>query len=256
MRGHAEARTGQAGGAFTEYRRGKERARNVETQDLAPHGLGEENSMLKLGAKLSFFVFGVFFLSLNQASAGVEEYCADEWQEDFRMRQYCEDNQYKGQRELFSIAEKHGLVKDNTLSTSSTGGDHERIINRCMNEWKKHRFNTYDYRMVVHCIKKQFEAYSKVEGSKSKKTGIEAYCANEWPDDYQMRGHCEKKQFEGIRKLFAIAKEAGLVKDGTLSVSPNGRGIENIINYCMNEWEKEKFKTYDYNMVVYCIEKR
>jgi len=194
-------------------------------------------------------------LIINVSVAGTEEFCADKWPNDYRMRNYCQEQQNEGNQQLFSIAESKGLVKNGHLSASPNGGDYEKIIYQCMTKWKVSRFDTYDYKMVVYCIKQQFEAYTKTgSGNKnSKNTGIEGFCANKWPNDYRMRDYCQKQQIEGNQELFAIAKKAGLVKDGTLSTSPQGGKIERIINHCMRKWKNERFQTYDYRMVVYCI---
>ena len=191
----------------------------------------------------------------NFAMAGTEELCADKWPNDYRMRNYCQDQQNGGNQELFSIARSKGLVKDGRLSASPNGGDYEKIIYQCMSKWESVRFDTFDYRMVVYCINQQFEAYAKTGAGteKSNNTGIEGFCANKWPNDYRMRDYCQKQQSEGNQELFAIAEAAGLVKNGTLSTSPQGGKTERIINHCMRKWEKSKFKTFDYRMIVYCI---
>ena len=175
------------------------------------------------------------------------------------MREYCEKQQIDANQELFSIAESKGLVKDGTLSTSPNGGDYEKIINRCMNKWKNSQFQTYDFTMVVYCMKQQFSSYEQVSSkdkSKSNSTGTKGYCANKWPNDFQMREYCEKQQIEANQELFSIAKSKGLVKDGTLSTSPSGGDYEKIINHCMNKWENSQFQTYDFTMVVYCIKQQ
>ena len=194
----------------------------------------------------------------NYAVAGTEEFCADKWPNDYRMRDYCQEQQVEGNQKLFSIARDKGLVKDGSLSASPNGGDYEKIIYQCMSKWELARFGTYDYKMVVYCIDQQFEAYAKTgaNGQKKNSTGIEGFCANKWPNDYKMRDYCQEQQLEGNQELFAIAEAAGLVKDGTLSTSPQGGKVEKIINHCMRKWKNSKFQTYDYKMVVYCIEQQ
>jgi len=189
------------------------------------------------------------------AIAGTEEFCANKWPNNYKMRGYCQEQQNEGNRELFSIARSKGLVKDGRLSASRSGGDHEKIISQCMSKWELARFDTYDFKMVVYCINQQFEAYAKIGAGKPKSSdkGIEGFCANKWPNDYKMREYCQKKQLEGNHELFSIAKAAGLVKNGTLTTSLQGGKIEKIINHCMRKWELKRFQTYDYPMVVYCI---
>ena len=194
----------------------------------------------------------------QSVSADTSSYCANKWPNDYQMREHCENQQIEGNQELFAIAKEHGLVSNGTLSTSASGSDHEKIINRCMNKWEQKRFQTYDFTMVTHCVKQQFDSYRSTVNSNSEDqpSGIKGFCANKWPSDYQMREHCEKQQIEGNQELFAIAEENGLVKNGNLSASPTGNAIEKIINRCMNKWEKPQFKTYDFTMVTYCVKQQ
>ena len=200
----------------------------------------------------------VQFIIVTFSMAGTEEFCADKWPNDYKMRIYCQEQQNEGNQKLFSIAKAKGIVKNGHLSASPNGNDYEKIIYQCMAKWELSRFNTYDFKMVVYCINQQFDAYTKTDsGNKnSNSTGIEGFCANKWPNDYRMREYCQKQQIEGNQELFAIAQEAGLVKNGTLSTSPQGGKIEKIINHCMRKWENKRFKTYDYRMVVYCIKQQ
>ncbi len=195
---------------------------------------------------------------VNISIAGTEEYCADKWPNDYRMRDYCQEQQIDGNQKLFSIAKDKGLVNHGNLSASPDGGDYEKIIYQCMSKWELVRFKTYDYNMVVYCIDQQFEAYAKTGAGNhtNNNTGIEAFCADKWPNDYRMRDYCQEQQVEGNQELFAIAESTGLVKNGTLSTSPQGGKVEKIINHCMRKWKNNKFKTYDYRMVTYCIKQQ
>jgi hypothetical protein len=204
-------------------------------------------------------LFSIWFLLITQpVSADTRSYCANKWPNDYQMREHCEKQQIEGNQELFAIAKGKGLVSNGILSTSASGGDHEKIINRCMNKWEQKRFQTYDFTMVVHCVKQQFDSYSSTVNSNSggQPSGIKGFCANKWPSDYQMREYCEKQQIEGNQELFAIAEKNGLVKNGSLSASPKGNAIEKIFIRCMNKWEKDQFKTYDFTMVVYCVKQQ
>ena len=209
---------------------------------------------MKILVTTIFILYSIFGIAL----AGTKEYCANKWSDDYQMREYCAKQQINANQELFSIAESKGLIKNGTLSTSPSGGDYEKIVNRCMNKWKNRQFKTYDFTMVVYCIKQQFESYEKVSPNKGsgKNTGIEGYCANKWPDDYQMREYCAKQQINANQELFSIAESKGLIKNGTLSTSPSGGDYEKIVNRCMNKWKNRQFKTYDFTMVVYCIKQQ
>ena len=105
----------------------------------------------------------LFVSHVSLVHAGTEEYCANKWPDDFQMRDYCQNQQIEAKQELFSIAKSKGLIKEGSLSASSTGDDHEKIINRCMRKWENSRFKTYDFNMVVYCIKQQFEAYDRLK---------------------------------------------------------------------------------------------
>lgn len=206
-----------------------------------------------------FSLFSIWFLFVaSPVSADTSSYCANKWPNDYQMREHCENQQIEGNQELFAIAEEQGLVSNGTLSTSASGGDHEKILNRCMNKWEEKRFQTYDFTMVAHCVKQQFDSYRSTVDSNSEgqPSGIKGFCANKWPSDYQMREHCEKQQIEGKRELVTIAEENGLVTNGHLAASPTGNAIEKIINHCMNKWEKAQFKTYDFTMVTYCVKQQ
>ncbi len=49
------------------------------------------------------------------------------------------------------------LVKNGTLAPAPSGNDIEKMLQKCMREWEKPQFKTYDFKMVVYCIKQQLE---------------------------------------------------------------------------------------------------
>jgi len=203
------------------------------------------------------YSLGLILLFSAHSFGGTNEYCANEWPSDYRMQNHCIEQQREGQNELFRVAKSIGLVDGNTVSASPSGGEQERIVNKCMSEWRRARFDTYDYRMVVHCIDQQLESLAKISGRKEMgeaETGIAAYCADEWPSDYRMREHCEKQQREANHRLFSLAAANGIDTTNGLSVSPTGPGVEPIFSMCMRQWRKERFATYDFRMVVHCLE--
>jgi len=102
-----------------------------------------------------------FLLLAQTVSADISSFCANKWPNDYQMREHCEKQQIEGNQELFAIAEEHGLVSNGTLSTSASGSDHEKIINRCMNKWEKAQFKTYDFTMVTYCVKQQIKSYRR-----------------------------------------------------------------------------------------------
>ena len=205
-----------------------------------------KNKILACLVALLFFVPG-------QAKADIEDFCANKWPNDYKMRNYCQDQQGEANREFFSMAESKGLVQNGSISVSPSGGDYEKIFYQCMTKWKQARFKTYDYKMVVYCLNQQLEAYSSTSGGGT--TGIEGFCADKWPNDYKMRKYCLNKQSEANREMFAIAESNGLVKNNSLSVSASGGSVERTFQHCMSKWKKPRFKTYDFTMVVYCLKK-
>lgn len=207
---------------------------------------------------LSSCIFLAIFtiLSLSPAFGGTEEFCAAEWPNDYKMRDYCIRQQSNANQELFNLAEKYGLIKNGTIAPSLSGSDIEKMLLKCMQEWKKARFDTYDFKMVVYCWKQQIDSYESIGGNKGEETGTQGFCANEWPNDFKMQKYCQGQQNQGNQELFALARSYDLLKDGKLSVSPSGSAIERIFYKCMSEWQKRQFKTYDYKMVVYCIKQQ
>ena len=205
----------------------------------------------------TIFIFTLlFFIPVKTVEANEKDYCANKWPTDYQMREYCEDQQNSANNKLFSLAESNGLVKNGRLSPSSNGNDHERIIYRCMKKWEQPSFETYDFTMVVYCIEQQFDAYNKTTDLEKSSSGTTQYCSNKWPNDYQMREYCEDQQNSANNKLFSLAESNGLVKNGRLSASPDGNVDEKIVYRCMNKWEQPSFETYDFTMVVYCIEQQ
>lgn len=72
------------------------------------------------------------------AAALIRAHCAEEWPDDYRMRKYCEDQQYEGLRNL--------LARQMT-------GPFARIREICAQEWPD------DFRMRDYCETQQIEAY-------------------------------------------------------------------------------------------------
>ncbi len=198
-------------------------------------------------------IFSILFF-VNNSFAETKEFCANKWPEDYQMRRYCEDQQLSAKKELFFLAESKGIKTEGSLSASTKGNDFEKIIYRCMSKWEQPKFKTYDFTMVTYCTKNQFEAYEKTVNPSNNTPGISAFCANKWIDDFKMREYCENQQIEANKKLFYLAEEKGLVKNDKLSVSPKGNDFEKIILRCMNKWREANLNTFDFKMVVYCIE--
>lgn len=94
-------------------------------------------------------------LGFETKSTGIKAYCANKWPDKEPMQKYCEEEQTNANLELFSIAKGKGLVKDGRISVSTAGDNEEKIILQCMKKWQKDVFNTYDFVLVVTCIKEK-----------------------------------------------------------------------------------------------------
>ncbi|MBT4508497.1 hypothetical protein [Desulfobacula sp.] len=185
--------------------------------------------------------------------ADTNNFCADKWPNDSKLREDCQNQQIEAHNELFSMAKKEGLVKNGALSAGSVGSDKEKTFNRCMSKWRKTQFKTYDYKMVVDCIKQEFESYKKQAPTNDKTIGIEGYCTNKWPNDSKLREDCQNQMIEARLELYSLAEKEGLVKNGSLLTNSKAIGKEKIIHDCLSKSINNQFKIYDYKMVVDCI---
>lgn len=75
--------------------------------------------------------------SESAAAAMIRSHCADEWPDDFRMRKYCEDQQYEGLR---------------ALRAREMTGPLAKIRSKCASEWPD------DFKMREYCEKQQLKA--------------------------------------------------------------------------------------------------
>ena len=105
-------------------------------------------------------------------------------------------------------------------------------------------FMNYTYTVIIAIILFQNVAFS----------GTREYCEDQWPDDYQKVGKCENTQYEALKKFYQYAENLGLIDDGVVKASNKGDAREKIMHKCMSKWERPLFHTYDYQMIVRCIE--
>ena len=165
------------------------------------------------------------------------------------------EKQKEANYKLFEFAESLGLVKDGSLSATSTGGERERIIHYCMEKWEEPAFDTYDFSMVVFCVGEQFSAYNRIKPSSEKAAGTVAFCADKWPNDYIMREDCLYQQLAAHKKLFTIAESDGiLAQNGTIEPKATANPREKLIYDCLAKWRYPLLHTYDFMMVMFCIE--
>ncbi|TIV98871.1 MAG: hypothetical protein E5V85_09780 [Mesorhizobium sp.] len=73
--------------------------------------------------------------------------CSTEWRGDYRMQEYCINQQVEALRALKPVV------------NSSTPVDRE-ILGKCVHEWRKPV--GYDYRMIKYCYEQQIEAYRRL----------------------------------------------------------------------------------------------
>jgi hypothetical protein len=104
----------------------------------------------------------------------IEQKCAEEWPNDFKMRNYCQKQQQEG----ISILDR-GMP-------NGIQPDAFRIIRgKCASEWPR------DFKMRAYCESQQYEAYRALQMNNKTSSAV---CAQQWPDDYKMRQYCESKK--------------------------------------------------------------
>lgn len=91
----------------------------------------------------------------RRSSAGLSGYCANEWNSDYEMQEYCLNQQLEAMEEFFNLAKSFELLtEDNKLDISFVmpNSQIETIFVECLNDWSVSQFETYDYTMVTYCI--------------------------------------------------------------------------------------------------------
>lgn len=198
----------------------------------------------------------VFLGSLYFVHSDVLQYCASKNVNDERMTQFCVQKQIEGSKEFFHLAEQVGVAYGGRVNASSHGNDKERIVYFCMKQWEQSTYDTYDYPMINHCLKKQLKSYEFIVEPSNFETGTGKFCASEYPNDYSMMEFCFNKQIEAKKKLFAMAEINGIQSFGdSLNITNNGSAVEISLLSCMQKWEKPLFGTYDYPMIIHCLTK-
>ncbi len=119
-------------------------------------------------------------------STSIREKCAKDWPDDFRMRQFCEQQQSEAALNL-------------RRPLTSAGKDEALIRRKCEKDWPD------DYRMRVFCQEQQTKALATLNrplnvGS-SEANIIRTKCLRDWPEDFKMRAYCEDRQVEALGKL-------------------------------------------------------
>lgn len=137
-----------------------------------------------------YLPLGSDLLDETYAEGVIEDYCKEQWPDDFSMRAYCEENEEDGLNDL-----KRGKPSD----ISNT--DFDIVRDHCSETWED------NYSMWAYCEDDQFDSIRELaEGKPSDISDndfatIRTKCKSDWPDDFSMRVYCEKDQYDGLRKL-------------------------------------------------------
>lgn len=137
-------------------------------------------------AKLCVIVF-IAGLSWPVFSS-TEEYCADQWPDDYRMQAACIERQDKAAIEFDALTEKY--VNGNIAF--------DKILFKCLEDWHKPKFHTWDFFMATACFQDQVEAYKSIQARKQT-TGYSGKQHTPTPKP-------PKHALAGLDKLFVILK--------------------------------------------------
>jgi len=119
----------------------------------------------------------------------IEEKCASDWPDNYRMRAAC--------------IEQQGKVLNKSLSSPIDPRlplqDHTLLREKCAKDWPD------DFRMRARCEQNQIRGFQKLQSPPPKDVMLKDYsvamvrCAKEWPDDFLMRAHCLEEQLAAKR---------------------------------------------------------
>lgn len=73
--------------------------------------------------------------------------CAAEWPGDYRMQEYCINNQVEAVQAMAPLADSSSSIE-------------REILGKCASEWRKP--SGYDYRMIRYCYENQIDAYRRL----------------------------------------------------------------------------------------------
>ena len=76
----------------------------------------------------------------------INEVCADKWPKNYRMQKHCRKQQTAALNGFLDLYSKY-----------PKGSEEQTIMGRCMGEWTENEL--INWRMAMHCSKKQLEAY-------------------------------------------------------------------------------------------------
>ena len=100
-------------------------------------------------------------------TAGVKEYCANQWPTDFEMQEYCIKQQYEAVFEIKIFAKRFGFWGDNTLDGTAVQQAMSKknpwtiMIAKCFTDWDTDA--GIDYEMVAYCPRQQEKSYHAIQ---------------------------------------------------------------------------------------------
>lgn len=138
---------------------------------------------------MSLFPWGAYLYAVEDPDKVIEEKCAIDWPDNYRMRAACIEQQSQVlNKSLSSPIDPRLTVEDLTL-----------LREKCANDWPD------DFRMRAQCEQKQIRGFQKLQSPPPKDVTLKdysvavAHCAKEWPDDFRMRAHCLEERLAAMR---------------------------------------------------------
>jgi len=120
----------------------------------------------------------------------IEEKCAVDWPDNYRMRAACIEQQHNVLNKSLSAEIDPRLPLQ----------DHTLLREKCAKDWPD------DFRMRRQCEQKQIQGFQKLQSPPPKGVTLRDYsvamgqCANEWPDDFRLRARCLEEHLAVMRK--------------------------------------------------------
>lgn len=78
--------------------------------------------------------------------------CEREWRGDFRMQEYCINQQRNGHRKTFDLNQEVEAIGNQELKMA---------VGKCLLDWRD-RSGQYDWRMVAYCIERQLDSFRRL----------------------------------------------------------------------------------------------
>lgn len=108
-----------------------------------------KKSKLLIVASLVAFMAAPAAAQENETMAKIRQLCETEWPGDYRMQEFCIEQQVKGAN----------AVMDG-WNAAAEGSDIQQIYARCYQEWTEGGLP--DWRMIDFCAEQQLKSYRKL----------------------------------------------------------------------------------------------